>query len=155
MKKLIALVLALAMCLSLTGCFAVLGALTEDREEEKQTSVEQVEQTEEATEEIEQIEETTETVAEAVVSVALRPEFKEAMDAYEAFMNEYCAFMKKYTANPMDMGLLSDYASYMSKYTDVTNAFAKWESEDMNAAELDYYLEVSLRVSQNLLEAAQ
>lgn len=88
-------------------------------------------------------------------SNTISKEFKEAMDSYEQFMDEYVAFMKKYTANPTDISLLSDYATYMSKYADFVEDFKKWENEEMNAAETAYYIDVQARVSKKLLEVAQ
>lgn len=88
-------------------------------------------------------------------SSAISQEFKEAMDSYEQFMDEYVAFMKKYKANPTDMSLLADYATYMSKYADLVESFEKWEAEEMNAAETAYYIDVQARVSKKLLEVAQ
>ena len=82
-------------------------------------------------------------------------EFKSAMDSYENFMNEYVDFIKKYEENPTDFNLLADYASYMGKYADFVEKFEKWEDEDLNAAELDYYSQVQLRVSKKLLEVSQ
>lgn len=84
----------------------------------------------------------------------LDADFKAAMDSYEAFMDNYVAFMKKYQANPSDLGLLVDYADYMSQYATLVEDFEGWEDEDMNDAELAYYLEVQTRVSQKLLEIA-
>ena len=81
--------------------------------------------------------------------------FKAAMDSYERFMDEYVAFMKKYKANPTDITLLSSYADYMSKYAQFVADFSKWENEDLNAAELAYYIDVQARVSKKLLEVAQ
>ncbi len=81
----------------------------------------------------------------------LRSDFKAAMDSYETFMDEYVAFMKKYESNPTDVGVLADYASYMSKYADMVGKFDQWESEDLNEADLAYYLEVQTRVNQKLL----
>ena len=83
------------------------------------------------------------------------PDFKAAMDSYEKFMDEYVAFMKKYKNNPSDLGLLADYADYMSKYADFVEDFEKWEDEEMNAAETAYYIDVQARVSKKLLEVAQ
>lgn len=86
----------------------------------------------------------------------MRPEFKEAMDSYEAFFDEYCGFMKKYIAsNGSDMSLLLDYASYMSKYAEMMEDFEAWESEEMNNAETAYYIQVQNRINQKLLEVAQ
>lgn len=84
----------------------------------------------------------------------MRIDFKDAMDSYEAFMDEYVAFMKKYSDNPSDVGLLADYTKYMSKYADMVEKFDKWESEDLNDAELAYYIDVQARVSKKLLDVA-
>lgn len=83
------------------------------------------------------------------------PDFKAAMDSYEEFMSNYVDFMKKYQANPTDMGLLADYATYISDYAKFCDDFAKWEDEDLNTAELAYYLDVQTRVNKKLLEVAQ
>lgn len=86
----------------------------------------------------------------------LRADFKAAMDSYEEFMDEYCEFMKKYSeSDGTDVSLLTDYVDYMSKYAEFVEDFAKWESEDMNAAETAYYIDVQARVSKKLLEVAQ
>lgn len=92
--------------------------------------------------------------AEADAS-GLRSDFKEAMDNYESFMNDYVDFMKKYQANPTDLSLITDYATYISKYNELSQSFEKWNSSDMNDAEKAYYIEVQTRVNNKLLEAAQ
>ena len=84
----------------------------------------------------------------------MRKDFKDAMDSYEAFIDEYVAFMKKYSDNPSDVSLLADYTKYMSKYADMVEKFDKWGSEDLNDAELAYYIDVQARVSKKLLEVA-
>lgn len=84
----------------------------------------------------------------------IRPDFKAAMDSYEDFMDEYVAFMKKYSENPSDLDLLTDYAKFMSEYADFVADFEKWEDADLNTAETKYYIEVQSRVSQKLLEVA-
>ncbi|MBE6762229.1 MAG: hypothetical protein E7551_08095 [Ruminococcaceae bacterium] len=63
--------------------------------------------------------------------------------------------MKKYANNPTDLSLLADYSDYMSKYSDFVEDFEKWESEDLNSAELTNYIDVQARVSKKLLEVAQ
>lgn len=87
-------------------------------------------------------------------SDAMSSDFLSAMNSYEAFMDEYVAFMKKYSENPSDLDLLRDYASYMAKYSDLMQKFENWEDDDLNDAEMTYYLEVQMRVNQKLLEAA-
>lgn len=85
----------------------------------------------------------------------MRPEFKEAMDSYEAFYDEYCDFMEEYAANPSDLGLISEYSEIVSKASDMDKKFEKWDDEDLNDAELQYYLEVSERISKKLLEVSE
>ena len=82
----------------------------------------------------------------------LRPELKKAMDSYEAFYDDYCAFMKKYEANPTDLELLAEYADMMGKLSDMNEKFAAWEGEELNGEELAYYVEVNGRVTKKLLE---
>ena len=96
-------------------------------------------------------ENTTAEATETMVS-GMRYEFKAAMDSYEAFMNEYVDFMKKYNSNPSDFDLLTDYADYMSKYSEFVEDFEKWDDEEMNTAETAYYIDVQARVSKKLLE---
>lgn len=82
----------------------------------------------------------------------IRPEFKEAMDAYEAFYDEYCDFMKKYAENPYDITLLAKYGEMLTKAEEMNEAFEKWEEDELSNAELKYYLDVNNRVMQKLLE---
>lgn len=39
----------------------------------------------------------------------MRTEFKETMDAYEAFVDEYCKFMETYSSSNNQTALLSEY----------------------------------------------
>ena len=82
----------------------------------------------------------------------MRPEFKEAMDSYEAFYDEYCEFMKKYNANPTDTELISSYGDIMTEMVEMTGKFEAWEENDLNTAELKYYIEVNNRVAQKLVD---
>ena len=82
----------------------------------------------------------------------VRPEFKEAMDSYEAFYDEYCDVIKKYNENPTDMEILASYTDMLSRATEMTEKFEAWEDDEMNNAELIYYLDVNNRVTQKLLE---
>ena len=82
----------------------------------------------------------------------MRPEFKEAMDSYEAFYDEYCDFIKKYNDNPSDLKLIAEYADMLSEAADMDEAFEEWDEAEMNDAELKYYLDVNNRVMQNLVD---
>ena len=80
------------------------------------------------------------------------PEFKEAMDAYEAFYDEYCDFMIRYQDNPTDLMLVAQYGQLLIKMAEVNEAFEKWDESELNNEELKYYLEVSSRVMQKLVD---
>lgn len=94
------------------------------------------------------------TEATAELIDGMRPEFKEAMDAYEAFYKEYCELLKKYTANPTDFSILGQYANMLTKADEVDKAFQKWDESDLNAEELKYYLDVNNRVLKMMVDVA-
>lgn len=85
----------------------------------------------------------------------MRPEFKEAMDSYEAFYDKYCDVIKKYTKNPTDTHLLAEYTEMLTKSAEMTEKFEAWEDNELNNAELKYYLDVNNRIMQKLLEVSQ
>ena len=82
----------------------------------------------------------------------MRAEFKEAMDSYEVFYEEYCAFLAEYEKNPTDLLLLAQYADMVSKLAETDQKFAIWENKNMNHTELTYYSALSNRITQKLLE---
>lgn len=97
--------------------------------------------------------EDTETSGNNLVD-GMRPEFKEAMDSYEDFFDEYCNFMKKYSESSDDLSLLADYTNYMSKYADTMAKLDALENEDLNDAEMKYYIEVMNRINEKLLDVS-
>lgn len=99
------------------------------------------------------VKETKENEQTTASNNELRTDFKNAMDNYESFMNEWVEFMKKYfDSDGTDSGLIKDYGTMMVKYEESINAFEEWEDEDMNDAEREYYIEVQIRVKQKLSE---
>lgn len=71
---------------------------------------------------------------------------------------KYCSHCRKklkYLDDPSDLTMLAEYADMMSTAADMSDKFDAWDEEEMNDAELKYYLEVSNRVTQKLLEVAQ
>ena len=122
----------------------------ETSEAETETEAETTEAVSEET--VTEAAETEATETEAETSAGMRPEFKEAMDAYEAFYQEYCEFMKKYQENPMDLTLLAGYADMITKEQEMTSALDKWKSDDMNDAEMKYYIEVTARIEKMMID---
>lgn len=90
---------------------------------------------------------TTETAAASTGGI--RPEFKEAMDSYEAFFDEYIEFMESYDEN--DAAMLLKSASMLSQYAKTMDKMEKMGEEEMSAEETAYYIEVTARINQKLL----
>jgi|GEM_PF-2716341 len=99
-------------------------------------------------------EETDENSASPADDGFIRPEFKEAMDSYEAFFAEYAALMQAISDDPGDLTLLARYAAYMNRYTETMEALDSIEEGELTTAELSYYIEVMSRIQQLLLAAA-
>ena len=93
--------------------------------------------------------------AAAVDETLIRPEFKEAMDSYEAFFDEYIDFMNRYKANPTNAELLMQSADMLTKEATMLKEFDDWEKTgDMTTAETAYYLEVHARIYEKLATIA-
>lgn len=84
---------------------------------------------------------------------SISPEFQAAMDSYEAFFNEYADFMKRYEDNPTDAELLAEMGDMFKREGEMLKEFDAWERDDLNTAELAYYLEVQGRIYAKLAEA--
>ena len=72
------------------------------------------------------------------------------MDSYEWI----CWVYEKIQYYPTNTTLLKQYSSYLEKYIKFTEGFDKWDEDDMNDAEIKYYLEVQSRVSKKLSEVS-
>ena len=151
MKTIFAAIVTLSLLLCLVGCgSASPGSFNFDGlDQYSQTSQSQ----HNATPSTEKADKTpAATQAAAAPSSDIRADFKKAMDDYEAFYKEYCSFMKKYNANPSDLSLLTQYASMLSKASEMSASFESWDEDDLTAAELKYYTEVNARVIKMLAE---
>lgn len=89
-------------------------------------------------------------------NAAVSPEFKEAMDSYEAFFDEYYDFMKKYSNadSTAQMSMLTDYINYMAKYIDMMEKLGSIEN-NLSEKEALYYAEVTARIYKKLMEIGQ
>lgn len=103
------------------------------------------------------VEDSSESNEEAAISADsdIRPEFKEAMDSYEAFFDEYCEFMKKYKESNNAASMLGDYTDYMTKYTDAMTKMSELNNGKLSNEEIIYYSEVTARITKKLTEVAQ
>ena len=86
----------------------------------------------------------------------IRPEVKEYLDAYEACINEYVDFMKKYEKadSGSALSMMGDYYRILTRYTEFAEKIDAFDESELTNAELAYYLGVTNRVSQKLLRVA-
>ena len=81
------------------------------------------------------------------------PELKAFLDSYEKFIDEYVAFMKTYNSDPANaLSMLAEYSQMMASYADFTEKLAQYDENEMSAADAAYYLEVTTRCTQKMLE---
>ena len=81
------------------------------------------------------------------------PELKAFLDSYEKFIDEYVAFMKTYNSDPANaLSMLAEYSRIMGTYADFTEKLAQYDENEMSAADAAYYLEVTTRCTQKMLE---
>ena len=81
------------------------------------------------------------------------PELKAFLDSYEDYIDEYVDFMKKYNSDPNNMlSMLGEYGDMMQKYADFAEALDQYDSDNMSAADYKYYIEVTTRCTQKMLE---
>ena len=80
------------------------------------------------------------------------PELKAFLDN-EKFIDEYVAFMKTYNSDPANaLSMLAEYSRIMETYADFTEKLAQYDENEMSAADAAYYLEVTTRCTQKMLE---
>ena len=133
MKKLVAMLIAIILAMGLVGCGRAQSS-TEDG-----SSIPAVEETEE----IEEVD----------------PEFKAALDQYEAFVNGYCDFLEAYLKADTDtqLSMMENYSEWMNQYAEVMDAVRTLDAcqDEMIPAQLSYYVEVTARVSQRMIEFSE
>lgn len=102
---------------------------------------------------IEDVKKINDSFVKADNASSVGSDFKEVMDEYEAFMDEYIEFMQTYNQNPTDAELMSQYMDVMAEYSSYSVKIASLKNDELTDEELAYYIEVTNRVSQKLLNA--
>ena len=149
MKNAFSLLLALVMCLSLCACGG--------KNDSPVATGSPTQSTAPVDEGIGLAENETEAIAKETTGDlidGLRPEFKEAMDAYEAFYDEYFEFLEEYKKNPSDMTLMLKYTEMLTQVAEMNESFEAWDEDELNDAELKYYLDVNNRIMKKLVDIA-
>lgn len=79
------------------------------------------------------------------------PEFKETMDAYEAFMDEYYNFMDNYETST-DLDYLNQYTALLQKEQEWIQKINDMDVSKMSPADYAYYLLITSRITGKLLK---
>ena len=87
----------------------------------------------------------SDTVSESVKGI---------MDGYEAFIDSYCEFMKKYSDSDDVAGLALEYIALLMNLSDWENKIDQIDEDSLSEADLMYYDKVMLRCATKLLQAA-
>ena len=82
------------------------------------------------------------------------PDLKEALDSYEAFMDDYIAFMERYNSSDDTASMLNDYLNYLQEYSNLMAKIEAIDADSLSTADYAYYIEVTSRVSQKLISAS-
>ncbi len=96
---------------------------------------------------------TPEPTAEAAAS-GIRPEFQEAMDSYEAFIDEYCDFMRTYSSTDDTTALMTEYLEYMTKLADMEAKMDAVDESTLTPEEDALYTQVMTRTSAKLIQVS-
>lgn len=78
------------------------------------------------------------------------PEFKEAMDSYEAFFDEYIDFMVRYSESDNPLEMMDEYYDYLNKYSETMQELSDMEDKEVTEADALYYVEVQTRILDKL-----
>lgn len=142
-----------AMCaLLLSGCG---GSEKAEPDTKKEYEVTLETETKEAPEpESEESENAGET-GEDTSSNEVDPEFKAAMDSYEAFFHEYCNFMRAYNESSDPAALAGEYADYMKQYAETMDKLSQIDESALSSADALYYAEVVGRITQEMAEVGR
>ena len=139
-------------------------ATDESNQEDESAAAKQADQTTETEQaaESQQSGETSDTpIADAVsdaTSDVVSADFKEFVDGYESFMNEYCDFMVKY-ASAQSSNDTAALATMLADYTSLVQQEAEWidkmnavDTGSLSAADSAYYLAATARIEKRLAD---
>ena len=90
----------------------------------------------------------------SISDAGIDPAFKEAMDSYEDFFDEYVEFMLKFKATEDVLPLMDEYGSMMQQYAETMATLQEIDQDELTSEEALYYTEVMLRINQKILKVA-
>ena len=69
-------------------------------------------------------------------------------------MDQYVEFMQTYAESDNTEELLAEYSKMMKQYAKFVEEADPYKEDEMSTADLSYYLDVTNRINQKLLEIA-
>lgn len=80
------------------------------------------------------------------------PEFRQMMDEYESFYDDYIEFMKKYNSDSANIiNMMGDYTEMMTKLAGWTEKIDAIDADSHSPADNAYYLLVTMRIEKKLI----
>ena len=77
-------------------------------------------------------------------------EWRQFMKDYEAWVDSYVTFMKKYKENPTDTSLASEATKLAEESITWSQQVEEWDQKSMSADELKEFLEIYNRINQKI-----
>ena len=132
---------------------------TSTKEKDTKTQEKKQEETkEEKKEEVQAEEEVQETPAESIPEDGIRPEFREAMESYEAFFDSYIDFMESIDETNLTSAEMLKYYQFLQQYEETMEKLDAIDESALTPQEDALYLETMTRINNKLysfIESAQ
>lgn len=156
MKKLLCVCVMSCVLVGLCACGTRQSMPITTEETSEVTTAKETEEVSVEEDTTEEPKETSNSQEEIAGSDAVTPEFKELMDSYEAFFDEYVDFMQKYMkADANDMvAMMADYTEYLKAYTEMMDKMNAIDQNELSTADKLYYIDVTGRINQKLMKVA-
>ncbi len=122
----------------------------ENDEELSGESSQESESSEEISDESSQEEESSNEQQGESEQDGIDPDLIDFLESYEAFIDEYVAFMEKYQNEENPLSLMVQYAAMMGRYAEMSAKLDQYDPSEMSLEEAWYYYEVINRCNQKL-----
>ena len=145
MKKIVSVVLVLSMLFIMVACGSI-AKKVETLEEEIDNEILSFDDA---------VAEDEENVSESTEEATLDYDWRQFLEEYEAWVDEYIELLKKYNDNPTDMSILADYTEMMSELAEWSSRTEEVsdELEKASPAELAEYSAELARIASKLAQA--
>lgn len=92
------------------------------------------------------------TIQSSSPSEEVSKEWKQTLDAYEAFYDEYVEFMKSYDSSTLDTETIDHYTELLKKFNTYSSELENVDEDSLSKADKEYFIEVNGRIQKKLLE---